>query len=110
MGTTLHPGKVAIVGEGKNERLLLARCDHCGMMTTVNFKKKKHPHTMEETYFECDVCGYHYTCFVTDKKVRNMHKQAKMLRMQRKQKELDELQEKINKRMAMLKQRVMSNA
>lgn len=91
-------------------RPVIARCNHCGMMTTVNFKEKKHPHTMIETYFECDVCGYHYTCYVTDKKVRNMHKQAKVLRMQRKQKELDALQEKINKRMAMLKQRVMSNA
>lgn len=87
---------------------LLVRCDNCGMMTTVNFQEKKHPHTLKETYFKCDVCGYHYTCFVTDKKVCNMQKQTKMLRLQGKQKELDQLQEKINKRMTMLKQKVLT--
>ena len=91
-------------------RPVIARCDCCGMMTLVEYKEKKHPNTLIEVYFTCNVCDHHYTCFVTDKKVRNMHKQARMLRMQRKQKELDALQEKINKRMAMLKQRVMSNA
>jgi len=87
---------------------LLVRCDNCEMMTTVNFQEKNHPNTLKETYFKCDVCGYHYTCFVTDKKVRNMQKQAKMLRLQRKQKELDQLQKKINKRMTLLKQKVLT--
>jgi len=87
---------------------LLVRCDNCGMMTTVEFKEKKHKHTMIETFFNCVVCNHHYTCFVTDKKIRSMQKQAKILRLQRKQKELDALQEKINKRMTMLKQKVLS--
>lgn len=88
-------------------RPVIAKCDHCGMMTTIKFKEKNHSGGTRETYFECVVCNHHYTCFVTDQKVRDMQSQAKRLRAVGKQKELQELQEKINQRMAKLKQTVV---
>lgn len=94
-------------------RPVIAKCDHCGMMTTINFKERKHPEEIKETYFECVVCNHHYTCFVTDKKVRQMQNKAKNLRAVAKFRnvtdELLALQEKINNRMARLKQGLITN-
>lgn len=86
---------------------ILVRCDNCGMITTVEFKVKDHPNTLKETYFTCDICNHHFTCFVTDKKVRALQQQTKWLREQGKQEELLKLQGKINKRMERLKRRVI---
>lgn len=91
-------------------RPTLARCDHCKNATTVKFKMILHPDGLEETFFECDVCGHHYTCFVTDQQVRDWQKEARRLRETKKQAELLELQEKINNRMAILKRRIVGVA
>ena len=93
-------------------RPILATCNHCENITTIEYKTKKHPKGLTETYFNCMVCNHHYTCFVTDKKVREMQKKAKNLRMVSKFRdvtnELQSLQEKINERMERLKKSVKS--
>jgi phage terminase large subunit GpA-like protein len=93
-------------------RPILATCNHCQNITTINYQTKKHKSGLIETYFKCMVCNHHYTCFVTDKKVREMQKKAKNLRMVSKFRdvtnELQSLQEKINERMERLKKSVKS--
>jgi phage terminase large subunit GpA-like protein len=92
---------------------ILARCNHCENITTIEYKTKKHPKGLTETYFKCVVCNHHYTCFVVDKKVKQMQTKAKNLRrvMQFKdvRKELQSLQEKINARMNELKQELVNS-
>lgn len=51
-----------------------ALCDHCGKITDVVFKEKKHPNNIRETYFDCEYCYYHYTSYVTDSKVRRLQR------------------------------------
>ncbi|MBD7984420.1 hypothetical protein H9649_07505 [Sporosarcina sp. Sa2YVA2] len=51
-----------------------ALCDHCGKITDVVFKEKKHPNNIHETYFDCEHCYYHYTSYVTDSKVRRLQR------------------------------------
>lgn len=97
---------IALNVGGQMSRPILATCNHCENITTIEYKTKKHPKGLTETYFKCVVCNHHYTCFVTDQKVRDMQSRAKRLRAAGKQKELQELQEKINKRMAKLKQNI----
>lgn len=91
-------------------RPILATCNHCENITTIEYKTKKHPKGLTETYFKCVVCNHHYTCFVTDKKIKQMQMKAKNLRrvMQFKdvKDELQSLQEKINERMNRLKEQV----
>ena len=55
-----------------------ALCNHCDYITDVVFKEKKHPNDIRETYFKCEHCFYHYTSFVTDKRVRKMQKQLQV--------------------------------
>lgn len=87
---------------------LTALCDHCDKITDVEFKKAKHLNGIEETYFECEHCYYHYTSFVTDKWVRK--KQRALKGLPRKSGKtminamvLDEKQLEVNKRMNLLK-------
>ena len=84
-------------------RPVTALCNHCGKITDVVYQEQKHPNDIRETYFKCDQCYYHYTCFVTDKKVRKMHKKAAQLRASRQASKLEELQKQINERMSRLK-------
>lgn len=88
---------------------MIALCDKCNRITDIEYKVKKHPNTFKETYFECDQCNYHFTCFVTDNKVRKMQRALKALRQSNKAKTeyLQERQKQINLRMEMLKQKVM---
>lgn len=92
---------------------ILARCNRCENITTIEYKTKKHPKGLTETYFKCVVCNHHYTCFVVDKKVKQMQMKAKNLRrvMQFKdvRDELQSLQEKINARMDKLKQELVNS-
>ena len=94
-------------------RPILATCNHCENITTIEYKTKKHPKGLTETYFKCVVCNHHYTCFVTDKKVREMQKKAKNLRMVSKFRdvtnELQSLQEKINSKIKRLKEELINN-
>lgn len=55
-------------------------CDECGLETNVEFIEADRPRGIKETYFRCDMCGTHYTCFVTDAKVRRMQKDIDKLR------------------------------
>ena len=55
-----------------------ALCNHCDYITDVVFKEKKHPNDIRETYFKCEHCFYHYTSFVTDKRVRKMQRQLQV--------------------------------
>lgn len=82
---------------------MIARCDTCNNITTITYQTKEYPGSIQETYFECIVCHTHYTCFVTDKTVRRLHKQAKKLRETKQINKLNDLQKEINKRMVRLK-------
>jgi phage terminase large subunit GpA-like protein len=92
---------------------ILARCNHCENITIIEYKTKKHSKGLTETYFNCVVCNHHYTCFVVDKKVKQLQTKAKNLRrvMQFKdvRDELQSLQEKINERMERLKQELVNS-
>ena len=55
-----------------------ALCNHCDYITDVVFKERKHPNDIRETYFKCEHCFYHYTSFVTDKRVRKMQRQLQV--------------------------------
>lgn len=94
-------------------RQILATCNQCQNITTINYQTKKHKGGLTETYFKCVVCNHHYTCFVVDKKVKQMQTKAKNLRrvMQFKdvRDELQSLQEKINARMDKLKQELVNS-
>ena len=85
------------------------KCDNCGEFIKIKLKEKKHPKAVVETYFKCGICNYHFTCYFTDKIVRNMQKQIRHLRKQNKINEVVALQEKIEQRMTELKQRIVSN-
>lgn len=91
-------------------RPVFATCDHCNEIFTVKYKETQHPKGIKETYFTCIHCGKRYTSFVTDDKVRQMHK--KIIRMRRgnaKTQELMKLQTEINYRMTKLKQELINN-
>ena len=80
-----------------------ATCDKCDKVFNVKFKEKKHPKKVIETYFRCTHCKHHYTCFVTDEKVRQMQKDIKtegspFIRSAK--------QREINSRMKKLKERI----
>lgn len=86
-------------------RPILATCDYCHNITTVDFIEKEHDQGIKETYFECIHCQHHYICFVTDQKVRTMQQKAERLRAVKNQSvELFRLQKRINKQMDRLKQ------
>lgn len=57
-----------------------AICDQCGEETAIRFIEANRPRGLKETYFRCNECNAHYTCFVTDKKVRRMQKEVDKLR------------------------------
>lgn len=85
---------------------LTALCDHCGKITDIDFKEKPHPNKMLETYFICDHCDDHTTCFVTDETVRGLQQDKHSL--------IDandrvEAQREINERMTTLKRELVGN-
>ena len=80
-------------------RPVTAMCDNCHKITDVSFKHTKHPNDIQETYFKCEHCYYHYTSYVTDKKVRKMQRKKPLLTLDKRL----ELQEEINSRMSQLK-------
>lgn len=84
-------------------RPVIAMCDNCGKITYVVYHEEKHPNDIQETYFKCEHCCYHYTCFVTDTWVRNKHKEAAQLRLNEQKSKLEKLQKEINERMSRLK-------
>lgn len=49
-----------------------AKCTECNQMTKIAMQERKHPRGIHETYFTCDVCHVHTTCFVTNAKVRKL--------------------------------------
>ncbi|WP_096269494.1 FlxA-like family protein [Paucisalibacillus globulus] len=87
---------------------LTGLCDFCGKITDIKFKVEKYPNKLEETYFECEFCHFHFTCFVTDAWVRKKQKEIKNLRTSLgiTTEQLEEKQEKINSRMKLLKQQI----
>lgn len=76
MGSDRFTGGVFMAGEEgfPISRTVTALCDNCGKITDVNFKEKKHPNEIRETYFSCEHCYYHYTSFVTDSKVKKLQR------------------------------------
>lgn len=84
-------------------RPVTALCNECGKITDVIYQEQKHPNDIRETYFKCEHCYYHYTCFVTDAWVRKKHKVAAQLRVKNQVSKLQELQDQINERMSRLK-------
>ena len=82
---------------------ITALCNHCGTITDVKYQHKNHPNGIEETFFKCEHCFYHYTCFVTDPRVRKMQrKRASMTGPHNAMKRLN-LFDEIGERMAKLK-------
>ena len=80
-------------------RPVTAMCDNCHKITDVEFKEQRHPNDIREVYFKCEHCYYHYTSYVTDKKVRKMQRKKPLLTLDKRL----ELQEEINSRMSQLK-------
>lgn len=81
-----------------------AICNYCDKETAVEFEERKHPRGLRETYFRCNRCGEHYTCFVTDARVRRLHKEVKAMRGKGASAEVK--QAKINRRMDELKRKL----
>lgn len=80
-------------------------CDKgCGKILTIDFQEQKHPNNIQETYFECEHCYYHYTSYVTDIKVRKwQHKVQTIRKAGTSSDKILTIQKDINSRMAMLK-------
>lgn len=85
-------------------RPLTAMCDNCHKITDVSFKHTKHPNDIQEIYFKCEHCYYHYTSYVTDKKVRKMQRKKNSLAWDKRL----EIQEQINQRMSQLKNNLIN--
>lgn len=53
-------------------------CNECNEQFAISEKIRKHPNSIEETYFECPYCEYEYIVLVTDyalrKEVRDIKK------------------------------------
>jgi len=60
-----------------------AKCSDCGMETRVKLKTRKLALDREETYIQCDVCFAVTTCYITDRKTRQLQKETKKLRNKR---------------------------
>lgn len=84
-------------------RSVTALCNECGKITDVVFKQKHHPNKIQETYFKCEHCFYHYTSFVTDTKVRKLHRKRDNTKGIYNAEKRLEIQEEINSRMFRLK-------
>ncbi len=82
---------------------LTALCNHCEKITDIDFKMKHHPNRIEETYFKCEHCYYHYTSFVTDGRVRKLQRKKDSIKGLHNAAKRLELQEEINERMSLLK-------
>lgn len=82
-------------------RPVTALCNKCGKITDVVFKETHHPNKIQETYFKCEHCYYHYTSFVTDAWVRKKQRKAADLRMSSRR--VNKTKEQINERMSWLK-------
>lgn len=87
---------------------MIALCDKCNRVTDINYQVKKHPNDIQETYFKCDQCHYHFTCFVTDKKVRKMQGKRDTLKGVHNAEKRIDIQEDINNRMNQLKHNLVS--
>ena len=89
--------------EAKLPRPLNGLCDNCEKITVVEFKEKKHPNNIQETYFKCEYCFFHYTSFVTDAKVRKMQRKRETLKGDHNLQKRIELFEEIGRQMTRLK-------
>ena len=78
-------------------------CDNCNCITNIQFKINHYPKGIQETYFDCERCGKHYTCFVTDDKVRMLQKKKERLKGDSYVTKRIWMQDEINKRMEKLK-------
>lgn len=87
---------------------MIALCAQCNRVTDIQYKVKKHPNDIQETYFKCDQCQYHFTCFVTDKKVRKMQAKRDSLKGTHHAEKRIDIQEDINNRMNQLKHNLVS--
>lgn len=68
---------------------LKAECTECNQKTDITLKERKHPRGIHETYFKCDNCHAHTTCFVTNAKVRKLHREIDVIRNKRMRSEVD---------------------
>lgn len=82
---------------------LNATCDNCNNITPITFKTVPHPMGIEETYFDCTHCDHHYTCYVTDYKVRAQQRRKAKLLGDRHIADRLAMQGAINERMGVLK-------
>ncbi|MCR6111766.1 hypothetical protein HXA35_15565 [Bacillus sp. A301a_S52] len=58
----------------------IVRCDYCGHATNMNTVVRKYGEGKQEVYFTCEHCEEHYTCYVTDKRVRRWQRQIKQVK------------------------------
>lgn len=82
-----------------------AKCEKCGGETEIRFIEVNRPRGLKETFFRCNECNAHYTCFVTDKKVRRMQKEAEKMRGTGAS--VEKMQAEIAERMNTLKQALL---
>ena|SRR5690625_2381149 len=57
--------------------MIKAYCNECGKYTNTIPKNKKHPRGIQEMYFKCDHCYWHYTVAVTDNRARKLQRTMK---------------------------------
>jgi|SRR5699024_6352823 len=87
---------------------LTALCDQCGYITDVVFKQRYHPNKIQETFFKCEHCYYHYTSFVTDARVRKTQRKKDTIIGQHTAGKRREMQQEINSRMSLLKNNLIN--
>lgn len=90
-----------------------ALCNHCDKITDVVFRQRYHPNKVQETFFKCEHCHYHYTSFVTDAWVRKKQRALKLLprnngKLMQHAMALDAKQREINNRMSELKHNLIN--
>lgn len=54
-------------------------CNECNTDFAIVPKKKKHGQGIQETYFTCPECSFHYTAFITDANVRKIQREVRQL-------------------------------
>lgn len=70
-------------------RTIKAKCTDCGMDTEITLATRKFGRGLEETFFTCEVCHVHTTCFITNAKTRKLIAETTAIRDKRIKSALD---------------------
>ncbi|MUV39464.1 hypothetical protein JNUCC1_03342 [Lentibacillus sp. JNUCC-1] len=98
-------GVIFVIDQLSIKNKLKGLCERCDSIGAIKFQTKHHTGNIVETYFTCDNCGDHVTCFVTDPVVRKKQKEIKKLIGPKYILDRIRLNNDIERRMKVLKQR-----